>query len=119
MGPNKFVHIMFAVGCLLAAFLLSKAGDWVWSYFSKPNELMINGVAFLVAATAAVVAYRNERVFSAAVEVTRELEKVTWPTRKETYAATVVVIVTVAIAALVLQVFDYVWALLANLILHP
>jgi preprotein translocase subunit SecE len=119
VGPNKFVHVLFAVGCLLAAFLLSKAGDWVWSYFSKPNELLINGVALLFAVTAAVVAYRNERVFAAAVEVTRELEKVTWPTRKETYAATIVVIVTVAIAALVLQLFDYLWALLANWILHP
>ena len=119
MGPNKFVHLMFGIGCLVAAFLLSRAGDWVWSYFSKPNELMINGLALLVAGTAAVVAYRNERVFASAVEVTRELEKVTWPTRKETYAATVVVIVTVAIAALVLQIFDYVWALFANLILHP
>ena len=30
------------------------------------------------------MAYRNERVFASAYEVTRELEKVTWPTRKET-----------------------------------
>jgi preprotein translocase subunit SecE len=118
MGSNKIVHLMFAVGALLAAFLLSKAGDWVWSYFAKPNDLVINGVAVLVAATAAVVAYKNERVFAAATEVTRELEKVTWPTRKETSAATIVVIVTVAIAALVLTAFDYVWSLIANWILH-
>jgi len=118
MGSNKIVHLMFAVGALLAAFLLSKAGDWVWSYFAKPNDLVINGVAVLVAATAAVVAYKNERVFAAAAEVTRELEKVTWPTRKETSAATIVVIVTVAIAALVLTAFDYVWSLIANWILH-
>ena len=118
MGSNKIVHLMFAVGALLAAFLLSKAGDWVWSYFAKPNDLVINGVALLVAATAAVVAYKNERVFAAATEVTRELEKVTWPTRKETSAATIVVIVTVAIAALVLTAFDYVWSLIANWILH-
>jgi len=118
MGSNKIVHLMFAVGALLGAFLLSKAGDWVWSYFAKPNDLVINGVALLVAATAAVVAYKNERVFAAATEVTRELEKVTWPTRKETSAATIVVIVTVAIAALVLTAFDYVWSLIANWILH-
>jgi len=118
MGPNKLVHLMFAVGCLLAAFLLTKAGDWVWSYFSKPNEMLINGAALLIAVTAAVVAYRNEKVFAGAVEVTRELEKVTWPTRKETYAATVVVIVTVGIATLVLYSFDFLWALLANWILH-
>jgi preprotein translocase subunit SecE len=118
MGSNKIVHLMFAVGALLAAFLLSKAGDWLWSYFAKPNDLLINGVALLVAAGGALVAYRNERVFAAATEVTRELEKVTWPTRKETSAATIVVIVTVAIAALVLTAFDYVWSLIANWILH-
>jgi preprotein translocase subunit SecE len=118
MGSNKIVHLMFAVGALLAAFLLSKAGDWVWSYFAKPNDLLINGVALLVAAGGALVAYKNERVFAAATEVTRELEKVTWPTRKETSAATIVVIVTVAIAALVLTAFDYVWSLIANWILH-
>jgi hypothetical protein len=44
-------------------------------------------VALLIAAGAAVIAYKNERVFAAATEVTRELEKVTWPTRKETSAA--------------------------------
>jgi preprotein translocase subunit SecE len=118
MGPNKVVHLMFAVGALLLAFLLSKSGDWLWSYFAKPNDLILNGAALLVAATAGVVAYRNERVFTAAIEVSRELEKVTWPTRKETSAATVVVIVTVGIAAVVLQVFDSLWSFLANWILH-
>ena len=48
----------------------------------------------------------NEQVFASVVEVTRELEKVTWPTRKETSAATVVVIVTVLISALILSSFD-------------
>jgi preprotein translocase SecE subunit len=118
MGSNKIVHLMFAVGALLATFLLSKAGDWVWSYFAKPNELVVNAAALLIAASAAMVAYRNERVFSAATEVTRELEKVTWPSRKETSAATVVVIVMVAISALVLTAFDFVWMKLANWILH-
>jgi preprotein translocase subunit SecE len=118
MGPNKFVHLMFAVGALLAAFILSKAGDWVWSYFAKPNDLVVNAIALVIAASAAYLAYRNERVFAATVEVTRELEKVSWPTRKETSAATVVVIVTVAVSALVLSGFDVVWAALAGWILH-
>jgi preprotein translocase subunit SecE len=118
MGSNKIVHLMFAIAALLAAFLLSRAGDWIWSYFAKPNELLVNGVALVIAAAAALVAYRNERVFTAATEVTRELEKVTWPTRKETSAATVVVIVTVAISAIVLSTFDLVWMKLSGWILH-
>jgi preprotein translocase subunit SecE len=118
MGPNKYVHLLFAVGSLLAAFLLSKTGDWVWSYFAKPNELIINVAAVFVAAVLGVLAYRNERAFAAAYDVTRELEKVTWPTRKETSAATVVVLVTVSIASVILWGFDLIWGSLANWVMR-
>jgi preprotein translocase subunit SecE len=118
MGSNKFVHLMFAVGTLLIAYLVAKTSDWVWGYFSKPNDLVINSAAVLCAVVAGVVAYKNERVYGAAVDVTRELEKVTWPTRKETYAATIVVIVMVGISALILTVFDYVWSAMADWILR-
>ena len=114
MGPNKFVHLTFALAALLVAFVLSRATDWAWSYFAKPNDLLVNAIALLVAGTAAVVAYRNEQVFASVVEVTRELEKVTWPTRKETSAATVVVIVTVLISAAILSSFDVLWSKLTT-----
>jgi preprotein translocase subunit SecE len=118
MGPNKYVHLLFAVGALIVAFLLAKTGDWVWSYFAKPNDMIINGGALLVGVVGAYVAYRNERVFAAAYDVTAELEKVTWPTRKETYAATIVVIVTVAISSIILWGFDMIWGSLANLVMR-
>src|SRR6185436_331550 len=114
MGPNKFVHLTFAIGALLVGFIVAKTTDWAWSYFAKPNDLIINALAILVAGTAVLVAYRSERVYPSVVEVTRELEKVTWPTRKETSAATIVVIVTVLIAALILSMFDFVWSSFTN-----
>ena len=114
MGPNKFVHLTFAIGALLAAFVISRAVDWGWSYFSKPNDLLVNLVAIVVAGGAAVFAYKNERAYSSVVEVTRELEKVTWPTRKETSAATVVVLVTVMLSAVILSGFDAIWAGFTN-----
>jgi preprotein translocase subunit SecE len=40
-------------------------------------------------------------------EVWSELKKVHWPTRKETYAATIVVIVITVIVAVFLGVVDY------------
>jgi preprotein translocase subunit SecE len=118
MGPNKYVHLLFAVGSLILAFLLTKTSTWVWSYFAKPNDMVIKGGALLVAAAAGLLAYKNERVFAAAYDVTRELEKVSWPTRKETSAATVVVIVTVGISAIVLSGFDAIWLILANLVMR-
>jgi preprotein translocase subunit SecE len=114
MGPNKFVHLTFAIGGLLLAFLLAHVVDWGWSYFAKPNDLVVNLLAIVVAGTAAVTVYRNERAYASIIEITRELEKVSWPTRKETSAATVVVLVTVLIAALVLSGFDAIWAFFTN-----
>jgi len=114
MGPNKFVHLTFAIGGLLAAFVLARAIDWGWSYFAKPNDLVVNALAIAVAAAAAISVYRNERAYASVVEVTRELEKVSWPTRKETSAATIVVLVTVMISAIVLSSFDALWAAFTN-----
>jgi preprotein translocase subunit SecE len=117
MGANKYIHLTFAVGMLLIAFLLFKTGDWIWSYFAKPNELLLQAVALGAAVAIGVGAYRSKRVFAATEEVTEELKKVTWPTRKETYYATIVVIVTVLIATLILSTFDAIWSFLAGKIL--
>ena len=114
MGANKLIHMTFAIGALLAAFVLSRTGDWVWSYFAKPNDLVVNGMAIAIAAVAAYVAYRTERVFASVHDITRELEKVAWPTRKETSAATIVVLVTVSIAAVILSGFDAIWSFFTN-----
>jgi preprotein translocase subunit SecE len=118
MGPNKYVHLMFAVGGVLLAFLLTKAGDWVWSLFAKPDDLIVNCGAVAIAGIATWLAYRNERVFAAAYDVASELEKVSWPSRRETYAATLVVIVTVTIASIITWGFDVTWGYLANLVMH-
>ncbi len=40
-------------------------------------------------------------------EVKTELKKVTWPTRKDTLAATAIVLVTVCVAAVFLFVVEY------------
>jgi preprotein translocase SecE subunit len=117
MGPNKYIQLTFADGVLLFSFLLYKTGDWIWSYFAKPNELVIQGVALMCGVLGGVIAYRNERVFATASDVTRELEKVTWPSKKETYYATIIVIVTVLVATLILSFFDLIWAFLAGKIL--
>jgi len=117
MGPNKYIQLTFAVGALLLSFLIFKTGDWIWSYFAKPNELVMQGVALMCGVLGGVMAYRSERVFATASDVTKELEKVTWPSRKETYYATIVVIVTVLIATLILSFFDFIWAFLAGKIL--
>ncbi len=112
---RKWTYVMFACGALVLAYLLIMVGNWAWAFYgTKPNELLIDGAACGVAGVAALVALRNERLFLLASEVTTELKKVTWPTRKETFAATIVVIVTVLVSALILGVFDKMWGALTE-----
>lgn len=73
-------------------------------------------VALVVAAGAGVFTYKNEKASVFSTEVVEELLKVTWPSRKETYNSTIVVIVTTVIISLILGLFDLVWAELTGLI---
>jgi preprotein translocase subunit SecE len=107
---TKWVHVMFAVAGIILAWLLAKCGDWAWSYFGKPNELYVGLAAVGVAGIATVVAWKNEQVFTLASEVASELRKVTWPSRKETVSSTIIVIITTIVAALLLGLFDGIWA---------
>jgi len=107
MGPNN-TYIWRSRAILLAAFLLFKTGDWIWSYFAKPNEPLLQALGLVAAVVAGLVAYRNERIYTVVVDVTGS-----WRSRlahrKETYYATIVVIVTVFISTVILSTFDAIW----------
>ena len=42
-------------------------------------------------------------------DVVHELKRVTWPTRKELWKYTVIVLITIAIFAAILGAFDFLW----------
>src|SRR5262249_46793082 len=96
MGANRFIHLMFIAAAVVMAFLLAKSGEWLLGYImAKPPEALIATGSAVLACGVAYALYKNDRVYELAAEVTNELRKVTWPSRKETRAATIVVIVTV------------------------
>src|SRR5262245_17447843 len=107
---RKWTYLMFAVGGVLVTYLLYMGVQWGWEYLhtsdfageyvSKPNTMLISLMSLALGGIAAAGALRNERLVELAGEVTSELRKVTWPTREETFAATIVVIVTVIVASI-------------------
>lgn len=110
-APNKSVHFMFLGGGLLLFFLMNWTVEWIWSYFERnPPGLTIDVISLVITLVIGIALYKNHRVYGLADDVTSELKKVTWPTRKETWAATIVVIVTVIIAAIILGSFDMAWS---------
>jgi len=116
-APNKPVHLMYLVGAVLMFYLLQWTLDWVWGYFgTPPSEFRLSLAAAIIAITAGIVLYRNDRMYALANEVASELKKVTWPTAKEVRAATLVVIVMALISAVILGLFDFVWSNLTELV---
>lgn len=110
MGSSKWVHLIFLVGGLAVAYVLAQTIDWIWGYFARPIDLVVILAAGAMAGGVTFYLWRQPETFERANEVVAELSKVTWPTRKETKAATMVVIVTAAVASLVLSLFDVIWS---------
>ena len=117
--PKRIVAIAYVVAALALGVFLEKVIELVLSY-SRVNDFAVLGdwslsavLGFGLAAVAAVVVWRIPRTQTVSLEVALELQRVTWPSLRETRAATVAVIVASAVAAVILGVFDMVWSWLS------
>jgi preprotein translocase subunit SecE len=121
VDPKRLVALAYVGGGLVLALFLEKLLALVIAY-GKWSDPTVFGedwtvstlVAYTIAVTATVVAWRMPRVHAVAMEVAQELRKVTWPTMRETRAATIAVLVATSIAAVILGLFDALWARLSQ-----
>lgn len=123
LGVERWVQFAYAACAITLAWFLIKLSGSVWTLLAdtvdavpEPNETIIAVGAGVVALITAVITYRSQKIHTFVVEVCVELSKVTWPTRKETWSQTVVVIIVSIIAAVILGVFDAFWAQITDLI---
>jgi preprotein translocase subunit SecE len=117
--PKRIVAIAYVLAALVLGVFLEKVIELVLSY-ARVNDFAVVGdwslstvLGFVIAAVAAIVVWRIPRTQTVSLEVALELQRVTWPSVRETRAATVAVIVASAIAAVILGVFDMVWSWLS------
>lgn len=123
LGVERWVQFVYFGAAVTLAWFLIKSSTAAWTMLAdtvdsvpEPSETIIAVASGLVAAIAAVAAFRAKKVHTFVTEVCVELSKVTWPTRKETWSQTIVVIIVSAIAAVILGVFDGVWSKITDLI---
>jgi preprotein translocase subunit SecE len=123
LGVERWVQFAYAACAITLAWFLIKSSTAVWTILAdnvdavpEPNGTMIAVGAGLVSFIAAVIAYRSKKVHTFVVEVCVELSKVSWPTRKETWSQTIVVLIVSVIAAIILGVYDAVWSHITDLI---
>ncbi len=120
--PRRIVAIAYVLAAIVLGVFLEKVLALVFSY-ARLNDFAIFGewtlstaLGFAIAAIAAVVGWRIPKTQTVSLEIALELRRVTWPSLRETRAATVAVVVATVIAALVLGLFDMVWGKLSALL---
>jgi preprotein translocase subunit SecE len=123
IDPKRLVAMFYIAAAVVLGVFLEAVIRLVLAYARASDPSLLGEdftvstlVAYAIAAVAAVVVWRNERAHRVSLEVAGELKKVTWPSMRETRAATVAVVVATFIAAVILGFFDFVWARLSALI---
>lgn len=115
--PSRWAHLIFVLGGFLAAWVLTNVIEdgWalVWDYYpqlARPKTLVANSVGISIAVIGTALAWRRREWFAFTTEVVEEVAQVTWPTRSEIRAATIVVIVMTIICSVLLFAMDQVWS---------
>ena len=120
--PKRIVAIAYVVAALALGVFLEKVFELGLAYarvndFEVLGDWMLSSVlGFGLAAIAAMVVWRIPRTQTVSLEVALELQRVTWPSLRETRAATIAVIVASAVASVILGVFDMVWSWLSAVV---
>jgi preprotein translocase subunit SecE len=116
IGLNRYVHFGFLAGGALLFYVFYQIVKALWTILLPSNSYAVFGIALAIAGAVTVYAWQHPRINSLSREIATELSKVTWPTRKETSAFTITVIVTTIIASTIMGLFDMFWATLTGLV---
>jgi preprotein translocase subunit SecE len=117
--PKRVVGIFYVLAAVALGVFLEKVLELVFGAagfndFAVFSDWTLSTIlGFAIAAVVAFVVWRIPKTQQVSLEIALELRRVTWPSLRETRAATVAVIVASAIAAVILGVFDLVWSWLS------
>ncbi|HET7826148.1 MAG TPA: preprotein translocase subunit SecE [Anaeromyxobacter sp.] len=118
--PKRIVAIAYVLAALILGGFFERLLALAFGYV-RVNDFAVFGdwslstvLGFVLAAVVAVVVWRIPRTQTVSLEVALELRRVTWPSLRETRAATYAVILASAISAVILGLFDFVWSWLSS-----
>ncbi len=118
--PKRIVAIFYVLAAVALGIFLERVLQLVLNTAGVNDATVFSDwtistvVGFAIAAVAAVVVWRIPKTQRVSLEVALELGRVTWPSLRETRAATIAVIVASAVAAVILGVFDMIWGWLSS-----
>jgi preprotein translocase subunit SecE len=118
--PKRIIAIFYVLAAVALGVFLQKVLELVVAATRFNDAEVLFGwsvtqiAGFAVAVIVALVVWRIPKTQQVSLEIALELRRVTWPSMRETRAATVAVIVASSVAAVILGVFDLVWSWLSS-----
>ena len=112
--PKKWVLLGLGLASFLLFLVLKEVNFLVWDYFRLPqyDQYVLTlpvWVSIGLAAVCFFILVKNQKIYAFLSEVAIELSKVVWPAGKETGLSSVIVSVMVAIAAVIIGIYDGFW----------
>jgi len=121
--PKRIVGVFYVAAAIIVGVFLTRVLSAVLNQAGINDPRLDLGFIELgnlsalagygVAALAAILVWRLPRAQQVSLDVVLELRRVTWPSWRETRAATIAVIVASFVAAVILGLFDAGWARIA------
>lgn len=116
---SKILTLSFAIigalsGFVIKMLLATFSGVWGWmAKFSEfdliPNAFKVHDILPVIVGFAIFLTLQfNRKVLNWGNEVVAEIRKVVWPSRKDTTAMTIAVIVMVLLSSAIITLMDYV-----------
>ncbi len=118
--PKRYVAIFYVLAALALGTFVGKVLELAMgaARWNDPEIIfdwkVSTVVGFAVAAVVAFLVWRIPKTQQTSLEVALELRRVTWPTWRETRAATIAVVVASLIASVILGIFDFAWNWLSS-----
>lgn len=118
---SKIITVSFATAAVILAFTLSvllKAMAGAFGVVAKltDSDLVRHGLPVGVGLAFFLILQLNPKIVTWAYEVAQEIKKVVWPSRKDTTAMTIVVLVMVVISGIIVTSFDLFSAYFINML---
>ena len=116
---HKYITICFVGIAICTAYVVSVIMETLsrtWIVFARylQGDLIIHGLPVTLGIIVFLLLQFNPRVVKRADEVIIEVQKVVWPSRKDTMGMTVVVTIMLIISGILLGIFDLISSYVVN-----
>ena len=118
---KKFITVTFALFSILLGFVISLlmgvlAGSFAAIARVQSSPELSNGIPVVIAFAVFLLLQFNTKSVDFIDGVISEMKKVVWPTKKDTWLMTVVVVITLILSGIVVGLYDMFWAKVITLL---